>query len=98
MGNPGQGSATRSQAEARPLHWLARVLWYVCAAFPVDCADASLVRVVSDARLSFPACTSSAGSPNLVGWLPSQVVPAIQSWTFRQTYPRAPPIRSALPS
>ncbi len=73
-------------------HWLARLLAYVCTAFLVACANASLVTTLSIARLTFPACPSLATSPNAVGRLASQVVLAIQSWTLRQAYPRAPPI------
>ena len=35
---------------------------------------------------------------NAGAWAPSQVVLAIQSWVLRQAYPRAPPIRIAVPS
>ncbi len=65
---------------------------------PAACANSSLVTVLSCARLSFPAYMLLGGSPNVGGWLPSQVGPAIQSWTLRQAYPRAPPIQVAIPS
>ncbi len=81
-----------SQDAGPHLHWLARLLAYVCTAFLVACANASLVTTLSIARLTFPACPSLATSPNAVGRLASQVVLAIQSWTLRQAYPRAPPI------
>ncbi len=80
-----------SQGEGAQLHWLARLVGYVCTAFLAGCANASLVTIVSDARLRFPRCRSLGGSPNAVGWVPSQAVPAIQSWILRQAHPRAPP-------
>ncbi len=89
MGNP---RLTASKAEGPHLHWLARLLGFVFVAFLVACANASLVVVLSSARLSFPACRSLAGSPNVGARPPSQVVLAIQSWTLRPAYPRAPPI------
>ena len=56
------------------------------------CANASFVGILGGARLSFPAYRSLAGSPNAGAWAPSEVVPAIQSWTLRQANPRAPPV------
>ena len=61
-------------------------------------ANTSLVGVLGGARLGFPAYRSLAGSPDAVGWCPSQVVLAIQSWALRQAHPRAPPIPVAVPS
>ena len=89
------GLLTGSQGEGPNLHWLARLLGFVCAAFLVACANASLVGILSGARLSFPAYRSLPGSPNAGAWAPSQVVRAIQSWTLRQTQARAPPIHVA---
>jgi apolipoprotein N-acyltransferase len=85
------GLLTGSQAEGPQLHWFARLLGYVCTAFLVACANASLLGILSGARLSFPACRSLTGSPNAGAWAPSQVVLVIQSWTRRQAHPRAPP-------
>ena len=86
-----EGLLASSQAEGLQLHWLARLFGYVSAAFLVALTNASLVGILSGARLSFPGNRSLAGSPNIVGWLPSQIVLAIQSWTLRQAYPRGPP-------
>lgn len=41
---------------------------------------------------------SWAGSLNIVGRFASQAFLAIQSWTSRQAYPRAPPIQVAIPT
>ncbi len=62
------------------------------AVFLAGCANASLVGILSDGRLSFPANRSLGGSPNAGARPPSQVVLPIQSWTLGQAYPRAPPI------
>ncbi|MEE9294376.1 MAG: hypothetical protein V3W34_05340 [Phycisphaerae bacterium] len=88
---PHEGPLTGSQGEGPHLHWLVRLLGYVFTAFLVACANTSLVYIVSGARLGFPAYKSLAGSPNVAAWHPSQVVLALQSWTLRQAYPRAPP-------
>ena len=88
---PHEGLLTGTQGEVANLHWLARLLGYVCMAFLVACANASLVGILSHARLSFPACRSLAGLPVASSSHPSQVVLAIQSWTLRQAYPRGPP-------
>lgn len=90
------GLLAGSLGDSAQLHWLARLLGYVFVAFLVACANASLLVVLSGARPSFPTCRSFAGSPNVVGWLPSQVFLAIQSWPLHQTYPRAPPGRFVL--
>ncbi len=87
----GEGLLTGSAGEGLHLHWLARLLGYVCTAFLVACVNASLVGILSGARLSFPPCRSLAASPNVVGHLASQIILAIQSWALRQAYPRAPP-------
>ena len=90
---PHQDLLVASQGEAPHLHWLARLLGYVCMAVIVACANASLVGLLSRARLSFPAYRSLAGSPDVVGWLPSQAVLPIQLWILRQAHPRAPPMQ-----
>ncbi len=86
---------TGSQGEGPDLHWLARLLGYVATAFLVACVNASLVGILSGARLSFPACRSLAGSPNAGAGPPSQGVPAILFLALRQAHPRAPPIQAA---
>ena len=89
---PHEGLLTGSQGVSSDLHWLGRLLGYVCTAFLVACVNASLIGMLSRARLLLPACRSLARSPNVVRQLLSQAVLAIQSWTLRQTYPRGPPI------
>ncbi len=90
-----QGLLTSSQSEGSHPHWLARLLGYICTAFLVACANASLVGILTRAHLSFPPCRSTVGSPNVGAWLPSQVILANQSWTLRRAYPRAPPSPAA---
>lgn len=94
--SPHQGLLTGSQTEGPQLYWLARLLSYVCTAFLLACANASLVGMLSRARFSFPPSILLPESPNAVGWHPSQVFLAIQSWTLRQADPRAPPISVAV--
>lgn len=82
---------TGAQGEGWHFHWLARLLGYVCTAFLVASANASLLGIASRAHLCFPDNRSWAGSLNIVVRLASQVVRSIQSWTLRQASPRAPP-------
>ncbi len=96
--SPHQGLLAGSQPEGPHLHWLARLLGYVCTAFLVACANASLVGMLSRARFSFPPSMLLPESPNAVGWHPSQVLLTLQSWTLRQAHPRAPPIPVAVVS
>lgn len=71
---------------------LARLLGYVCTAFPVACANASLVSIMGDTCLSFPPCQPWAGSPNGGAWAPSQVVAqAVQASVLRRACTRGPP-------
>ena len=76
---------------------LAGLLAYIFKASLVACANASVVSILSGARLSFPACRSLARQLNALGHLQSEVLVVIPSWAFRQAYPRAPPIEVAAP-
>ncbi len=51
---------------------------------------ASLVGILSGARLSFPACRSLAGSPDANLALSSQSSASFQLFALRQAYPRHP--------
>ncbi len=93
-----QGLLAGSLGDTAQLHWLARLLGYVFVALIVACANASLVSILSGTRLSFPACRSLAGSPNVVRRLASQSVLAIQPWTLRQVQARASPIAVTAPT
>ena len=95
---PHEGLLTGSQADGPQLHWLARLVGCVSAAFLVALTNASLVGILSGARLSFAAYRSMPGSANVGVWLPSQVVRAIQSWALRLAFPRGPPILVVIPS
>ena len=86
--------AVRAAHPTEPAH----LLGHVSTAFLVACANASLVGLLSGARLSFSASRSLAGSPNTGTEPPSQVVPATQSWTLRRAQARAPPISVAVVS
>ncbi|MFH1418379.1 MAG: hypothetical protein ABII12_08865 [Planctomycetota bacterium] len=90
--SPHEGLLTGTQGEVAYLHWLARLMGYVCMALLAACANASLVGILSGARLSFPTFRSLAGSPIAVAAPRSPIVLPIQSWTLRQGYPRGPPI------
>lgn len=90
---PREALLTDPQAERPNFHWLVRLFGYVSLGFVVACVNASLLGILSGARLRFPACRSLAGSAIAVEWSPSQVVRAVQSWNLRQAYPRAPPFR-----
>ena len=87
-----------AHVERPPSHWLACLIGYISMAFLVAWANASLVSILSNAHLSLPVQRSLTGPPKPIGWLRSQAVPAIQSWTFCQAYPRAPPDSAAVQS
>ena len=95
-GSPHQRPQVRllvaSQSQAAQCDWFARLISYICRAFVQVCTNASLVGILSGARLIFPACLSSGRSPNAVAWSSSQAVLAIASWSVRQAHPRAPPV------
>ena len=85
-----------SQRNAADCYRFARLLGYVSTAFLMACANASLVGILSGARLSRPPCLSLRGSPTGVASFPSQRAPAFQPWTPRQARPRAPPSQVAV--
>ncbi len=86
-----QGLHTGSQGDGPQPHWLARLLGYVLLASLLAGVNASLLGIVSSARLRLPVYRSLAGLVNAGARLTSQVVMAIQSWTLHQANPRAPP-------
>ncbi len=94
---PQDGLLTGSHGESQHFHWFVRLLGMVVTAFLVACVNASLLGIVSAARLSFPTSRSLTGSLSAVGRLLSHVVLAIQSWKLCQAHPRAPPFRITIP-
>ena len=93
-----QGLLASTQSDATHVPWISRLLGSVFVAALVVCANASLVGILSGARLSFPASRSLGGSPNAGARALAQVVLPIQSWTLRQAQPRAPPIQVVVPA
>ena len=88
----GEGLLAGPVGGASDLHWFARLLGYVCTAFLVASANASLIVILSRAHLCFPALWSLEESPNPGTHPPSQVFLPNMPWTLRQARPRAPPI------
>ena len=74
----------------------ARPCGYVSTAFLAACANASLVGILSGARLSFAANRPLAGSPNAGAWSPAHMILVLQSWPLRQAHARAPPVPAAI--
>lgn len=89
------GLITDSEGGGPHVHWLARLFGYVSASFLVALTNASLIGIISGARMHFPPCLSLAGSRNTAERIPLQDVLPVQSWPFRKTFPRAPPISVA---
>ena len=86
-----EGLLSGSQGEATQLHWLARLFGYVCTAFVVACVNASLIGILSNARLGLPAGRSLAEPPNAGVCPASQTTLCFQLLALSQTCPRAPP-------
>ena len=95
---PHDGPLTGLHAEGPYLHWLARLLGYVCTAFLVASVNVSLIGILTGARLHFPLCRSLVGVHNATWRIASQVILVIQSLAVRQAHPRAPPIQLAATS
>ncbi len=87
-----QGLLTGAQGEAAHLHWATRLVGYVLVAFVVGCVNASLLSVLSRARLGIPLQRSFAELPRSGMCPASQTLFYVQFWALRQVYPRGPPI------
>ena len=98
LSGPHESLLASTQSELPHLHWLARLLGYVFTALLVACANASLVGILSRARLSLPPCRSLPGSLSSDVCFLSQVFLRLQLLALRQSYPRAPPIPVTVPS
>jgi len=91
-----EGLLTGAQSEGAQLHWLARLLGYVCTAFVVACANASLIGVLSGVRLIMPRVKSIGALANFEASLLSRISVYVRLLTVRETYPRAPPVEFSL--
>lgn len=88
----GDGLLAGSQDGGVHLHWLVRLVGYVCTAFVVVCANTSLVIIFRNAKLTvLLRCLPSAKPSTIVGPLAAAGV-LIQSIFLPETHPRAPPI------
>lgn len=87
-----QGLLAGTQTESAQLHWLARLLGYVFVAFLVACANASLLVILSYARVRISQHRSFAELSDAQVCLPLQTLIFVQCFAYRRTYPRAPPI------
>lgn len=92
---PRDGLVASWSAEGPHLHWLTRLSSFVCTAFLVASAYASLLDVLSGLRLRLPALRSFDGMPIAGPRLLLQAVLPSQSWRTRRAHPRAPPVRTA---
>lgn len=93
-----QGLLAGTQTEVTLLHWLARLLGYVFVAFLVAGANASLLAVLSRARLSLPWQPSLARMAPSEARSSSQTSVYVQLLSLPQAYPRAPPISVVITS
>lgn len=82
IGSPGEGAH---------LHWLTRLLGYVSTAFLVACANASLVSILSNARLRISRQRSFARLPDSATCSSSQTTLGFQLRALQLAHPRAPP-------
>lgn len=86
------GLLAGTQGDGVLLHWLGGLFGYVLVAFLVAYANASLLAVLSSARLTIPRQMSFAGMPDVGACLSSQTPWRIQLLALRQAHPRAPPM------
>ena len=87
-----EGLLIGAPGEGVQLHWLARLLGYVCTAFVVACVNASLVGILSGARLRFPHQTCFVVLPKSRACPSSQSTLCFQLLALLQVYPRGPPL------
>ncbi len=86
-----QALLSASHGEAPHLHWVVRLLDYVCTAFLVACTNASLLTAATGARLTIPPRTSLAALPVSNTRLSSRTFVCIKHAAPCEAYPRAPP-------
>jgi len=89
-----QGLLASTQSQSPILHWISRVLGYAFVAFLVACVNASLLAVLSNARLKIPRQRSLAGLPNSGTIHLSQTLLYLRLITIFRGYPRPPPLSS----
>lgn len=87
-----QGLLAGTQSQSPVLHWVSRLLGYAFVAFLVACVNASLVVILSNARLRVSCRKSLAGLPNSEAHHLSQTLFFPQLITIFQEYPRPPPL------
>jgi len=92
-----QGLLAGTQSQSPILHWISRMLGYAFVAFLVACVNASLLAVLSNARLKIPCQRSLAGLPNSETPHLSQTLLYLRLITIFQRYPRPPPRPSNIP-
>jgi len=89
-----QGLLAGPQSQSPILHWISRVLGYAFVAFLVACVNASLLAVLSNARLKIPCKRSLAGLPNSEIPHLSQTLLCLWLIAIFRGYPRPPPLYS----
>jgi apolipoprotein N-acyltransferase len=87
------GLVAATQGEGTFLHWIGSALGYVLVAFVVAVVNASLVSVLSAARLAIPQLPSRISLPNCGTSTPPHRSLFIPLFFIRPSQPRAPPIR-----
>ena len=74
------------------LDWLGGALGYVLVAFVIALGTASLVSVLSAARLRIPQHRCAAPSPDRGAWVTSQTFSCFPLFAIHPPRPRAPPV------
>ncbi len=87
-----RGLLAGAQGDGVLLHWVGRMLGYVFVAFLVVCANASLLMLLSSARISIPRIRSLPGLTDSQACFAPRVFVRATSVAMGQAYPRAPPI------
>lgn len=87
-----EGVLSTSGTNLVKMHWLGRLLAYVCSAFVVAYANASLVRMLTDAGVWFLIPQSLIGSLDFPGRVARRKTVPVNHWATGAADPRAPPL------
>ncbi len=89
-----QGLLAGTQSQSPILHWISRLLGYAFVAFLVACVNASLLSILSSARLRISRLNSLGVSPRSDTYHILQTLLYFQLITIFRGYPRPPPLSS----
>jgi apolipoprotein N-acyltransferase len=92
------GLLAGAAGEGTLLGWVGKAFGYVLIAFLIAVLNASLVSVLSGARLTLPRERLFAGLLMSVESVSSRTLCYVERWAVRQAYPRGPPLPHTIPN